>query len=117
MHCSCWPRAIVTMNAALIDVLTQVVTAEHFDKSLYERVFRILGTETKASKLLNSIANTLEKYYKLHNRRSLVGGSRMGIPPKLRAKEKSSSSILRLCAQGISDFASLKELRSKVQQH
>lgn len=102
------------MNDTLIDVLTQVVTVDHFDENLYERVVQVLRGEGKTSKLLNSIANTLEEYYNLHNSRSLFGGSKMAIPPEAENEREDLKLYIEALRQGISDFRSEKELRARI---
>jgi len=76
------------MHETLIDVLTEVVNADHFGDDLYKRVFRALRAEKKTNKLLTRIANTLEEYYNLHNRQSVFGGNRKPIAPEAESEKE-----------------------------
>lgn len=53
-------------SEALIEVLTEVAHADHFDQRLNERVPRTLGQVKEPHNLLTFIANILEEYYNYH---------------------------------------------------
>jgi len=106
----------VSNEDTLIDVLNEVVNADHFSDDLYQRVFRALRAEKKTSKLHTRIANTLEEYYNLHNLRSVFRGHSKPIPPEAEDEREDLKLCIEALRQGIQDFRSLKDLRSKVQQ-
>ena len=104
------------MNDTLLDLLTQVVNANHFDEDLYQRIFRALGAEKKTNRLLVSVANTLEEYYNYHNRRSVLGGPTGPLPPEAEDEREELKLYIEALRQGITDFKSLKDLESILQQ-
>jgi len=104
------------MNEVLIGVLTEVVNADHFGDDLYQRVFRALSPEKKTNKLLTSIANTLEEYYNCHNRWSLLGRRRQPIAPEAESEKEDLELYLEALCQGLTDFRSIKHLKSRLQR-
>jgi hypothetical protein len=114
-----FPLGLVpVINEELVNLLTEVVSADHFGEDLYQRVFRALDAENNPNKLKVSIANVLEEYHNYHNRRRirLFGpNSNEPIPPEAEDEREELRLYLEALRQGITDFRSLKDLKSKLQ--
>jgi len=107
------------MNDDLVSLLTEVVSADYFSEELYKRVFRALDTKTNPNKLKGAIANALEEYYNYHNRRRihvLGSSSSEPLPPEAEEERNELSLYLEALRHGITDFRSLKDLKSTLHQ-
>jgi hypothetical protein len=107
------------MNDDLVSVLTEVVSADCFSEELYKKVFRALDAKTNPNKLKGAIANALEEYYNYHNRRRihlLGSSSHEPIPPEAEEERNELRLYVEALRQGITDFRSLKDLKSTLHQ-
>jgi len=111
------PVGVVSVtNDTLIQLLTQVINASHFDEDLYQRVFRALGAEGKKDKVFTALSNSLEEYYNYHNRLPVWGGAREPIPPEAEDEREEIKLYTEALRQGVTDFKSLKDLESILRQ-
>jgi hypothetical protein len=107
------------MNDDLVTVLTEVASTDYFSEDLYQKVFRALDAENNPNKLKGAIANALEEYYNYHNRRRirLFGpSSAEPIPPEAEEEREELRLYIQALRQGITDFRSLKDLKSTLRQ-
>jgi len=100
----------------LIEALTEVIDARHFDEQLYNRAFRALRELNETNKLTDAIANSLEEYYNYHNRRSLFRKSPLPIAPQAEDEREELMIYREALRQGITDFESPQDLRFKLSQ-
>jgi hypothetical protein len=105
-------------DSELINLLTEVVSVDHFGEDLYQRVFQALDAENEPNKLKTSIANALEEYHNYHNRRRirLFGpSSNEPVPQEAEDEREELRLYIEALCQGITSFRSLSDLKSRLQ--